>query len=114
MAHSVSPVLLAQTVLLLAFSLLIVYPVWAYAQNVMHTKAVVLLAISLLCITAGAGVESFLHAELTARVFHLLSAITFTASQWRFAREFLRFEREETSTVTPSVTAEGEGFENVD
>lgn len=114
MTHLVSPVMLAQTVLLLAFSLLIVYPVWAYAQNVMHTEAIILLAISLLFITAGAAVESFLHLALTAHVFHVLSALTFTASQWKFAREFLRFEEESTSTVAPSVAAEGEGFENVD
>jgi hypothetical protein len=114
MTHTVSPVLLAQTVLLLAFSFLIVYPVWAYAQNVMHTGAVILLAISLLCITAGAIVESFLHMPLTAHVFHVLSALTFTVSQWKFAREFLRFKQGSTSAVAPSVTAEGEGFENVD
>jgi|AntRauTorcE11898_2_1112593.scaffolds.fasta_scaffold03534_6 hypothetical protein len=85
-----SRVLVAQTVVLVAISLAILYPVVAYARTLLYTEAVTMLATSLLVFTAGSIVEEGLGMVTASEGIYLLSALCFAAATWLFAREFVR------------------------
>ena len=87
--HLSETFLLAQTVVLVLLSLFILYPVVAHAQNVMHTDAIVLLAVSLLVFTASSLVEELLGLVVIAELIHTVSDVTFVSAIWLFAREFV-------------------------
>lgn len=86
------------TGILVGSSLLIVYPVFGHARNVLYVDGVVLLAAALLFLTGGAVVESAFwsgavrepHAHLIARTLITASGITLAAAMWLFARPFVR------------------------
>lgn len=83
-------VLAVQTAVLVVVSLAILYPVVAYAQTLLHTDAVSLLAASVLVFTAGAVLEEGLGTTTAAEGIYLLSSLCFAGSVWLFAREFVR------------------------
>lgn len=82
--------LFAQTVVLVVLSATILYPVVAYARNVMHTWAIVLLAATLLIFTASAVVEQFTPYVALSEGIHAVSDLTFLGAFWLFARDFVR------------------------
>lgn len=111
--------LAAQTVLLVVLSLGLLYPVVAHAQNVMHTRAVVLLAASLLVFTGSSVVEQFVAIPALAEGLHALADLAVAAALWLFAREFIRIDgdRESVADVAFHVAGvdddhEPAGFEN--
>ena len=91
-----------QTATLVAASLLLVYPVYAYAQNVAYTEGLVALAIGLLLVTV-ANLLSFVPAATVRRavpgvslhplvwmsLLNLAAGISATVGVYFFAREFL-------------------------
>lgn len=87
-----SHVLIAQTVVLVAVSLAILYPVVAYARTLLYTEAVTMLAASLLVFTAGSIVEEGIGLIAASEGLYLLSALCFAGAVWLFAREFVRID----------------------
>jgi hypothetical protein len=99
-------VLAAQTVVLVVVSLAILYPVIAYAQTLLYTDAVTLLAASVLVFTAGSVLEGGLGMVTAAEGTYLLSSLCFAGSVWLFAREFVRvgdpsFDADDTPGASP-------------
>jgi hypothetical protein len=82
--------LLFQTVLLVAISLSVLYPVVAYSRSVLHTEAIVMLAVSTFAFTVGSVVEQGMGMVVAAEGVYLFSAVLFAAAIWLFAREFVR------------------------
>lgn len=82
--------LVFQTVLLVAISLSVLYPVVAHSRSVLHTEAIVTLAVSTLVFTVGSLAEQGLGNTVAAEGIYLCSAVLFGASVWLFAREFVR------------------------
>lgn len=85
---------------LVGSALLVLYPVYAHAENVMYTRGVVVLAASLLTLTAGwvAGnvlyygvVEVATLGALPQALFTLSSAL-FLWANWEFARDLLQLD----------------------
>ncbi|MBP1986230.1 hypothetical protein [Halolamina salifodinae] len=87
-----SHILIAQTVVLVAVSLAVLYPVVAYARTLLYTEAVAMLAASLLVFSAGSLVEEGLGMVTPAEGVYLLSALCFAGAAWLFAREFIRID----------------------
>lgn len=87
-----SHILLAQTAVLVAVSLAILYPVVAYARTLLYTGAVTMLAASLLVFTGGSIVEEGLGLIAASEGLYLLSALCFAGAVWLFAREFVRID----------------------
>lgn len=110
MSDLVSFVLIAQTTALVAASLLLAYPVVAYARNVAHTRGLVLLSGAFLTLTA-TYVASFVYrmAVLSAAL-DLLAALLAAAGMGEFARPFVRADDREVET--PTVEAASGGFES--
>lgn len=79
-----------QTVVLVAVSLAVLYPVIAYSRSVLHTEAIVALALSTFAFTVGSVVEQGLGRPVAAEGIYLLSAVVFGVAVWLFAREFVR------------------------
>lgn len=80
---------IGQAVVLVATTVLIVYPVVAYARNVAYTEAFVFLALSLVSLTV-VGILDFLFAAHTpANVVRLLGGAFAFAGVWFFARDFI-------------------------
>ncbi len=105
--------LTVQTVALIVLTLLILYPVAAYAQNVMHTEAVVALAVTLLLFTVSSIVKH-LGFRLAGELIHLATDVALLTSVWLFAREFIRtdagFDRSTGVTGPPGTGADSGGF----
>lgn len=87
-----SHVLVAQTTVLIAVSLAVLYPVVAYARTLLYTEAVTMLSASLLVFTAGSLVEESLGRVAASEGIYLLSALCFAGAVWLFAREFVRID----------------------
>jgi len=85
-----SDVYLAQAAVLLLTSLLLVYPVLAYARNVAYTEAFVLLALSFFATTAVGVLDFVLGAATPANVVRVVGAVLALTGTWFFARDFLR------------------------
>lgn len=93
---------IVQTAALGAASLLLLYPVYAYAQNVAYTEGVVGLAIGLFLVTV-ANLLSFvpeatarsavpvvsLHPLVWTSIVNLVAGVAATVGVYCFAREFL-------------------------
>lgn len=79
-----------QTVVLVVVSLAVLYPVVAYSRSVLHTEAIVALALSTFVFTVGSVVEQGLGHPVAAEGIYLLSAVAFGLAVWLFAREFVR------------------------
>ena len=108
---NVELVLLGQTVVLVTLSLLLVYPVYAHAQNVMHTWGIVLLAATMLVFTTSSLVGQFTPYVALAEAIHAVSDLTLFAALYLFAREFIRPAGTE-EFETPPAAREGGGFED--
>lgn len=106
-------VLLGQTVALVTLSLLVVYPVYAHAENVMHTRGVVLVAVTLLVFTASSLVDQFTPYVALAEGIHAVSDLTFLAAFYLFAREFVRTD-EMDGLEPPAGAPNGGGFDDAD
>lgn len=100
---------LVETTVLVALSVTLLSVVARYAHNVMHTRAVILLAVTLLLFTLSSVVEHLLGMALAGEVLHVGSDLTFLWAFWLFAREFVLVEERELAPVETSV--EG-GFED--
>lgn len=77
------------TFLLLAVSLLIVYPIVAYARNVAYTEAFVLLATGFFVLTVIGILEIVFAMDAAADVLRPVAAAAALAGTWFFAREFV-------------------------
>lgn len=107
------PILLGRTVALVALNLLVVYPIWAYAQNVMHTRAIVLLSVTLLVFTASSLVEQFTPYVALAEGIHAVPDLTLLGALYLFAREFVGTD-DDAVIETPAGSRRGGGFEDAD
>ena len=100
----------AQTTALVIVSLLLLYPIVAYAQNVAHTRGLLLLAGSFLTITVSYVVWVILEMTLVSTVLDLTAAVFLAMGVWQFARPFVRFGDEKLET--PTVRDTSGGFES--
>ncbi|QKY20980.1 hypothetical protein B4589_011565 [Halolamina sp. CBA1230] len=82
--------LTVQTAVLIGISLAVLYPVVAYSRSVLHTEAIVALALSTFAFTVGSVIEQALGRPVVAEGIYLLSAVAFGLAVWLFAREFVR------------------------
>lgn len=106
-ADFVSLVFIAQTTMMVITSFLLAYPVVAYAQNVAHTRGVLLLAGAFLTLTVSYVAAIPLGMSLASAVLDLVSAILVALGIWEFARPFVRFDGGEVETTTVGETTGG-------
>jgi hypothetical protein len=105
--------LLFQTALLVAISLAVLYPVVAHSRSVLHTEAIVTLAVSTLVFTVGSLAEQGLGNTVAAEGIYLCSAVLFGASVWLFAREFVRSGEASFEVGDEPAPSSGSGFPDV-
>ncbi|WP_435099277.1 hypothetical protein [Halarchaeum sp. P4] len=100
--HTALPgsVWLLEVVVLVLVCLLFVYPVVAYSQNVLYRRGVLLLVAALVLLAVGSVAELLVDAHYAgplvavfAYVAYAASGVVSVAATWRFAREFVTFER---------------------
>ena len=107
-------ILAAQTVVLVAVSLAVLYPVVAYARTLLYTEAVTMLSVSLLVFTIGSVVDEGLGMVTASEGIYLLSSLCFATAVWLFAREFVRIN-EGSFAVDDSISVDGpSGFADAD
>jgi len=106
-------ILTAQTVVLVAVSLAVLYPVVAYARTLLYTEAVTMLSASLLVFTIGSVVDEGLGMVTASEGIYLLSSLCFAAAVWLFAREFVRIN-EGSFAVDDSISSGPSGFADAD
>lgn len=119
MSDFVSFVFIAQTTMLVITSLLLVYPVVAYARNVAYTRGLLALAGAFLVVTASYVASVPLGLSLVSAALDLVAALLAATGVWQFARPFVRFDA---GTVEPSAAggaggefgsaSESDGFES--
>ena len=102
--------LLFQTTLLVAISLAVLYPVIAHSRSVLHTEAIVMLAVSTFAFTVGSVVEQGMGMAVAAEGVYLFSAVLFGASVWLFAREFVRTGEASFGAGDGHAPSHGSGF----
>lgn len=90
MHESLYPLFVAHLVGLFLVSLALVYPLYTHAQNVMHTRAVVLQSLALFLLTAGIGAAFVQPQWVVSELLFTASAALLATSMWLFAREFVR------------------------
>ncbi|WP_435358414.1 hypothetical protein [Haloarchaeobius sp. DFWS5] len=110
-----------QIALLLSASLLLLYPVVAYAQNVAYTEGIVGLSVGLFLLTVSNVLGILIDADvifpdiysslLVTSVLNLGASVCATIGIYYFARQFIDTEPEPFETQT--TTTEG-GFEDAD
>ena len=105
--------LLFQTALLVAISLAVLYPVVAHSRSVLHTEAIVMLAVSTFAFTVGSVVEQGMGMAVAAEGVYLFSAVLFGASVWLFAREFVRTGEASFGAGDGPAPSHGTGFGDV-
>lgn len=103
-------VLIAQTTTLIVASLLLVYPVVAYGQNVAYTRGLLLLAGAFLVLMMTYVASFVFHLNLVSATLDLTAALLTAVGVWEFARPFVRFGDSEFETPTTEKTTGG--FEN--
>lgn len=103
-------VLIVQTILLVVVSFLLVYPVVAYAQNVAHTRGLLLLAGSFMVLTLTYVASFVFHMDLVSSVLDLIAALLAAFGTWQFARPFVRLDGGDVET--PTVGEPKGGFES--
>ena len=82
-------ILFGQSAVLTITSIVIIYPLVAYARNVAHTEAFVMLALALFSVTFVTIFEFVLGMFTVANFFRLLGGIFVLAGIWFFARGFI-------------------------
>lgn len=105
-------VLIAQTTTLVIASLLLLYPVVAYARNVAYTRGLVLLSGAFLVLTSTYVVSFVFHADTVSAALDLLAALLAAGGVWQFARPFVRLDAG--SVETTAVDQATGGFESAD
>ena len=110
MSDLVSFVLIAQTTLLVVVSFLLVYPVVAYAQNVAHTRGMLLLSGAFMVLMLTYVASFVFHADLVSGVLDLTAALLAAVGTWQFARPFVRLDGGDVET--PTVGDAKGGFES--
>ncbi|WP_276301126.1 hypothetical protein [Halorussus lipolyticus] len=113
MNNFVSLVFIAQTTMMVLTSALLVYPVLAYAQNVAHTRGLLLLSGAFLALTVSYVAAIPLGMTLTSAVLDVVSALLAALGLWQFARPFVRFDGGEVE-ATVTVTDSSGGFESAE
>lgn len=98
---------LAETTAMVIASLLLVYPVVAYARNVAYTRGLLLLAASFLIVTASYIVWGVLQMSLLSTVLDLVASIAAAAGVWQFARPHIRFDDQPLETQSTTETTGG-------
>lgn len=100
----------AQTTALVIASLLILYPVIAYAHNVAHTRGLLLLSAGFLTLTVSYIVSVVFDMGVESAVLDLAAALLAAAGTWEFARPFVRFG--DTEFEAPTTDETSGGFES--
>lgn len=100
-------VLIAQTTTLMAASLLLVYPVVAYGQNVAYTRGLLLLAGAFLVLMATYVASFVFHMSLVSAALDLTAALLAAGGVWEFARPFVRISDRGFETPTADETTGG-------
>lgn len=111
MSEFASFVFIAQTMALVITSVLLAYPIVAYAQNVAHTRGLLLLSGAFLVLMFTYVTSFVFQSPVVSSVLDLISATLAALGIWQFARPFVRFDGGEVETTTVSETTSG-GFEN--
>jgi len=83
-------VLIGQAVVLTLTSLVMIYPLVAYARNVAHTEAFIMLALALFSVTFVTIFEYILDMIAVAHLFRFIGGAFVLAGTWFFARDFIR------------------------
>ena len=110
MRDLVSFVFIAQTAMLVATSLLLAYPVVAYARNVAYTRGLLLLAGAFFVVTAAYATTFWLDQSLVSEVLDLTAALLAAAGVWHFARPYVRLG--DVEVEAPTVGSQTGGFES--
>lgn len=100
-------VLIAQTTTLIVASLLFVYPVVAYRQNVAHSRGLLLLAGAFLVLMATYVAAFVFHMSLVSAALDLTAALLAAVGVWEFARPFVRISDREFEAPTTDETSGG-------
>lgn len=87
-------ILLAQAAVLLVTSVLLIYPVVAYARNVAYTEGFVFLALSFFSVTAVGVLDFVLDTTTAANLVRLVGAVLALIGVWFFARDFIRISHD--------------------
>lgn len=103
MVRPTTVLFLAMSVALVASTLLLLYPAYAYSENVLYTRGVKLVAASLVTLTSGWVVSDVLYygvVEVSGlgvipQVFFTLSSGLFLWANWEFAKDFIVLEEQE-------------------
>lgn len=106
-AELASFIFIAQTMVLVIASVLLAYPIVAYAQNVAHTRGLLLLSGAFLVLMFTYVVSFVFHLPVVSGVLDLVSATLAALGIWQFARPFVRFEGGEVETTTVGETSGG-------
>lgn len=110
MSKLVPFVLIAQTTALVIVSLLLVYPVVAYAQNVAYTRGLLLLSAAFFVLMTTYVASFVFHMALLSAVLDLTAAVLAALGTWTFARPFVRTDDREMETT--AVRESTGGFES--
>ncbi|WP_435178327.1 hypothetical protein [Halorussus sp. AFM4] len=110
MTDLLSFVFVAQTATLVVTSLLLAYPVVAYARNVAYTRGLLLLASAFFVVTAAYTAAVLFHNSLVSEALDLAAALLAAAGTWQFARPYVRLDDE--GVETPTVPDPTGGFES--
>lgn len=70
-------------------SLLLLYPLWAYARNVAYTEGFVMLATAFFLVTIIQTLEVVFAMDLLADVLRVPAAFAALLGNWFFARDFV-------------------------
>lgn len=105
-------VLIAQTTTLVAASLLLVYPVVAYGQNVAYTRGLLLLAGAFLVLMTTYVASFVFHLSLVSAALDLTAALLAAVGVWEFARPFVRTS--DRGFETPTADEATGGFESAE
>ena len=103
-------VLIAQTTTLVIASLLLLYPVVAYARNVAYTRGLVLLAGAFLVLMSTYVAAFVFHMDTVSAALDLLAAVLAAGGVWQFARPFVRLD--DGSVETTAIDEATGGFES--
>lgn len=80
---------LVMATVLVGVSLLIVYPLVAYARNVAYTEGFVFLALAFFTVTAITLTDIYFAMEVVSDVLRTLGAAFAFAGVWYFSRDFI-------------------------
>lgn len=120
MVRPTTVLFLAMSVTLVVSTVLLLYPAYAYSENVLYTRGVKLVAASLLTLTTGWIVSDVLYYGVVEvgglgvlpQLFFTLSSALFLWANWEFAKDFVVLEEQELpANIAPDDQAAPGGFE---